>query len=68
MDKLTKYILKREFKKRGLKALDKLEKIPVRDGVYLNVLNTGRMVDLSKLIKKAREFAVKEVKKAVKKL
>ena len=68
MNRITKYLLKKQVKKTGEKVVSKIEGITLHDGVYLNVFNSGVKVNLSKLIKKGREVLVKEAKKQLKRL
>lgn len=68
MNRITKYLLKKQVKKTGEKVVSKIDGITLHDGVYLNVFNSGVKVNLSKLIKKGREVLVKEAKKQLKRL
>lgn len=67
MDRLTKFFIKKSLKKQGLNIIDKIEGVNLQDGIYLNVFNTGVKVNLSKIIKKVREYGVKEARKRLKK-
>jgi hypothetical protein len=66
MNKITRFLIKKELKRQGLKIIDKIERVNLQDGLYLNVLNSGVKVNLSRIIKKAREYGIKQAKRIIK--
>jgi len=67
MNLLTR-IAKRELRKYAEKNIDKLEKIPIREGVKLNFFNSGVLVDLSLIANKTKKIACENARKIVKTL
>lgn len=68
MDLISKYLVKKAVKKHAEKIISRIEGVTLHDGIYLNVFNSGVKIDLSKVIKKVREYGVKEVRKQLKKM
>ena len=68
MENIHKIIGKRILKYQGKKALEKIEKLSIKDGLFLDVFHSGVTVNISKIACKLKEIGIRESKKALKNL
>jgi hypothetical protein len=60
---LFERLIKREVRKYAERQIDKLEKVNVRDGVKLNLLNSGILIDLSLVARNTKNVACTKARK-----